>query len=383
MESCKTCTKSTFYVCTGCTDTFYCSKKCRKRNPHCSNHTLRNIRQSLLANKASKHPQPCKKKGRKNTKENSQKRDEADCIENAMSILHVTENVASSVSISTEELCFECAPIPGKGIGIIATRDIGYGELILQEQPVLNDTLDESLESQFNKLSCTDQEKVMRLYNAHPGCKELEGIIKSNRFSTDEVNSGSVMCIEASRFNHSCLPNVLHRYSKPFERVFAIRDIKKGEELCTSYIQSDIMMKTTRERRKFLFIVWRFECMCELCDTNDKAWQQQIELYRGRYQAIDAEIENPFLNLKERMALVREIFEVMEKGKMICPPLISMHAGDGFQLAVACKDRRKAVKYAKLGYEASLIANGDYSLETQSLLKRIKNPFERLVQAET
>ena len=344
-------------------------------NPHCRNHTLRNIKESLLANMASKQVEPCKEKVRKNTKEISQKRDGAGYLERAMPTVHATRDVASNVSFGTKKHCYECTPIPGKGLGIIATRDIGYGELILQEQPLLNDTLGESLETQFNKLSYTDQEKVMSLYNAHTGCGELEGIIKSNRFTADEDNSGSVMCIEASRFNHSCLPNVLHRFSKPFERVFAIRDIKKGEELCTSYIQSDIMMKTTKERRKFLFVVWKFECMCELCDTNDKDWQQRIARYRGRYQEIDAKIENPFLNYKERMAMVREIFEVMEKGKMMCPPLICMHAGDGFQLAVACKDRRKAVKYAKQGYEASLIANGDYSPETQHMLKRIKNPI--------
>ena len=174
-------------MCTGCKDTFYCSKKCRKRNPHCSTHILKNIKGSLLANKASKHEEPCKEKGRKNAKEISQKRDGPGCLESATSTLHVTEDVGSSASILNEKLCYECASIPGKGIGIIATRDIGYGELIIQEQPVLNDTLGESLESQFNKLSSTDQEKLMRLYNAHPGCGELEGIMKSNRFIIDKV----------------------------------------------------------------------------------------------------------------------------------------------------------------------------------------------------
>ena len=146
METCKSCTKSTFYVCTGCVDTFYCSKKCRKMNPHCRNHTLRNIKESLLANTASKQVEPCKEKVRKNKKEISQKRH----LERAMPTVHATRDVASNVSFSTKKHCYECTPIPGKGLGIIATRDIGYGELILQEQPLLNDTLGESLESQFN-----------------------------------------------------------------------------------------------------------------------------------------------------------------------------------------------------------------------------------------
>ena len=362
MEHCKTCNKYTVYMCTGCTDTFYCSKKCRKANENCKNHTLKNIKDTLQlkANTASTNVKPCNEVSTKKIKEvkcsTQEKRDGGHCLESG-----------------GEKPCYKCSPIPGKGMGMIATRDIKNGELILEERPVLNITLGESLENQFIQLSNEVQKKVMSLYNAHPSFGELKGIMNSNKFAVDESNEGSVLCIESSRFNHSCLPNVLHRYSKPFERIFAIRDIKNGEELYTSYIQSEVMMKSTTERKKFLMLIWRFVCMCEFCATTDKVWQKEIERYRGRYQAIDNKITNSFVDLKERLAMVREMFEVMEKGEMMYPPLIARHAYDGFQLAVACKDRRKATKYVKQAYEANLISDGDYSPKTQRMLELMMN----------
>ena len=358
MEPCHTCKKYTVYMCTGCTDTFYCSKKCRKENQTCKNHTLKNIKETLLlkANTASKNVEPCKEIRSKNQKEVNcrtiQKTDGVDCLESV-----------------GEKLCYKCSPIPDKGMGMIATRDIKYGELLLQEQPVLNDALGESLENQFLRLSKAVQKEVLSLCNVHPSFRKLEGIMNSNKFAVDDNNGGSVLCIEASRFNHSCLPNVLHRFSEPWERIFAIRDIKNGEELCTSYIQSEVMMKSTTERKNFLMINWRFDCTCELCDTKDKVWQQKIERYRGRYQAVDNKIANQFVDLKERLAMVSEMFEVMEKGEMMYPPIIARHAYDGFQLAVAVKDRRKATKYVKQAYEAHMISDGDYSPSTQRMLE--------------
>ena len=71
-------------------------------NPHCRNHTLRNIKESLLANTASKQVEPGKEKVRKNTKEISQKRDGAGYLERAMPTVHAI-------------IC--CLPLSGEPVG--------------------------------------------------------------------------------------------------------------------------------------------------------------------------------------------------------------------------------------------------------------------------
>jgi hypothetical protein len=39
-----------------------------------------------------------------------------------------------------------------------------------------------------------------------------------------------------ARFNHACTPNVTHRFEEGLRRVFAARDIERGEELLNSYV---------------------------------------------------------------------------------------------------------------------------------------------------
>jgi len=89
----------------------------------------------------------------------------------------------------------------------------------------------------------------------------LSALISRYRANTDRS--------QAARFNHSCLPNVYHRYNPNIDRltIHALRDIRHGEEICTAYI--DICYDTAERRRVLQH--WGFECRCEACEAQDPA----------------------------------------------------------------------------------------------------------------
>ena len=67
------------------------------------------------------------------------------------------------------------------------------------------------------------------------GEKTLVGVFQTNAMARGSENSVGLILLEASRFNHSCLPNLDHFWADPYQRVFATRDIKKGEEVFVTY----------------------------------------------------------------------------------------------------------------------------------------------------
>jgi hypothetical protein len=189
----------------------------------------------------------------------------------------------------------------------------------------------------------------MSLQNVHPEFEELLGIMETNGKNTARGGNSqhTILCLNASRFNHSCMPNADYVFSVPYERVFAIRNIKMGDELCVSYVDlaNCNTQPTIETARKYLKIKFGFDCMCEVCAMKDEKERNKIERYRVRYWELGRKISTN-LGLRSRskshnanllLALVQEMFEVMEKAKLLNPLLIPFHAHDGFLMALACQ----------------------------------------------
>lgn len=74
----------------------------------------------------------------------------------------------------------------------------------------------------------------------------------------------AVLCLNTSRANHSCRPNVLHTYASGYMRFSAVRDIKKNEEILTCY-ESPVLPFDKRQHE--LQKLYKFECRCERCSA--------------------------------------------------------------------------------------------------------------------
>ena len=167
---------------------------------------------------------------------------------------------------------FTVAEIPGKGMGLIATRKITKGELVIKERPVVRGR-DVFLEGPWQSLKdfiaaeVQDDDKVnlLALHDPDPeGPSEskMERIYLNNTY-------GHGLFIESSRMNHSCLPCVEMSMDEGKEtEVRSVRDIEQGEEITVSYLKTSLLLlkKERVERLEY----WGFLCKCVLCQLDDE-----------------------------------------------------------------------------------------------------------------
>ncbi|KAJ2920870.1 hypothetical protein H1R20_g16223, partial [Candolleomyces eurysporus] len=245
----------------------------------------------------------------------------------------------------------------GTGMGVFATRDIKRFEPVLVERPYIIYTrqdaintfstkaLEELSDNQIGQLlvkntepffrymidqqmRSDDRKGFMSLANSHTndGSGPVFGIVRTNGFGIDFGSAlpgadkdfgsgyGAVTRI-GSRFNHSCIPDVSHKFepSTFTMRFTAVRDIKKGSQIYTTYTYPN---STKAERQKAL-IPYGFECTCRACvnatPQTDKLRQVSQNLtQKWRSQAINVWSKDP--NLTEKVLIpILETKRRMEK----------------------------------------------------------------------
>jgi hypothetical protein len=194
--------------------------------------------------------------------------------------------------------------LPGRGVGVVATRLIPTGSIILQEDATLTVPslpAHRTLEFLFNLVAryvdCSaevrhsilslhaynrpeDDNDIRSLLAADSGnCRlteqqvdlilRLNSILTTNNFD-DTAPSNCSLYLEASRFNHSCLPNCDYGHTSEEDRatitIRASREIQPDEEICVTYL---INHEPRDERRAETKLSWGFECNCPACDVAD------------------------------------------------------------------------------------------------------------------
>ncbi|KAF8210557.1 hypothetical protein K438DRAFT_162539 [Mycena galopus ATCC 62051] len=199
---------------------------------------------------------------------------------------------------------FEFRATKNKGMGAFATQNIRAAALLHVEIPatVMQNTMvlnfgmkrAEVYRELMRRVPETTLSTLLSLNNSQPpGMYELEeGIIRSNTLGIDmlapavpaSVAMGhNALFLEASRFNHSCSPNVVHRFDpQSFTlTVHTIRPIAKDEEIVHSYI--DLTSTATHDaRRSLLRKLYHFDCLCDRCTLTDVAAVQESDARRQR-----------------------------------------------------------------------------------------------------
>ncbi|CCE29284.1 uncharacterized protein CPUR_02977 [Claviceps purpurea 20.1] len=213
--------------------------------------------------------------------------------------------------------------IPGKGKGLVATRNIPRGTRILSEQPLITLPTDinsekggRSIRRQLKALSVDKRRAFLLLHNAHQfdymdydnmyysyesddayesdysddiidmyenyirnkdatdilddDWEQCIGIFSTNVLSMNEGNrkQGGIF-LEACRINYDCDNNVMHYWNDETKRqtVHAIRDINAGEELTMSYL---VFLLNRESRQRLIKLSSDFTCFCRLCSLPDE-----------------------------------------------------------------------------------------------------------------
>ena len=88
---------------------------------------------------------------------------------------------------SAEEPCYRILPIPGKGQGMVATRKLYPGEVVMTERPLLvvPDTIfrdysrvETFIERRINRMSCEDRDRFLGLTD----CRNVMGHAYCGRY---------------------------------------------------------------------------------------------------------------------------------------------------------------------------------------------------------
>ena len=141
------------------------------------------------------------------------------------------------------------------------------------------------------------------------------------------------------------------------------------------------LFEKKEERRKKLSDRYGFLCDCSLCTVSDNDNNLDIENYRLRYKELENQIKST-PNPNHILPMMKEKYEMMEKGQIMYPRFIRMHAFDCIQLALAFGNYEEANKYVQKGYESILIEEGKKGPRTQEYMKCLAKKIkpELLVQ---
>jgi hypothetical protein len=85
-------------------------------------------------------------------------------------------------------------------------------------------------------------------------------------FEMRENLTGTGLYSKYSKLNHSCVPNTTNVSRGVEVLVYACRNINCGEEITTSYLETNELLLSTRKRAKKLS-KYLFICSCSLCST--------------------------------------------------------------------------------------------------------------------
>ena len=189
--------------------------------------------------------------------------------------------MASEADVRVEYITRNC------GFGVKANRLFAAGELILCEEPLLSvprefslplgmdeetallrthSLLDECLLESLEHLTASASDKFFGLACHQADCgRSALGIFRTNAIETGA--RGTVFAL-SSRLNHSCDPNVIHRWNSASEvlELRAARDIPMDAELFIAYRAQGL---PRAERRRQLWVEFGFVCECNLCSPTE------------------------------------------------------------------------------------------------------------------
>lgn len=163
-----------------------------------------------------------------------------------------------------------------KGLGVYAIRDFVEGEKIMANKPFRVENIP--------LLSVGQIDAIKKL---EPSNSDL--IADKFDFNALDCGKGSnpVLCLHASRINHQCpfVENCSHLWIKEHEVkiVYAKRDIKAGEELTISYIDSFDSYAELDDK-------WGFQCGCDGC-SNPHSMVYQKELVKLNQFILNSQID--------------------------------------------------------------------------------------------
>ncbi|KAK1250570.1 hypothetical protein MKX08_010573 [Trichoderma sp. CBMAI-0020] len=283
------------------------------------------------------------------------------------------------------EILYAIQPIPGKGIGLIATTKILKGARILSEPPIFKVSYAEVNRQVLanhiaNKLKDLDEAKqrafldLQNVYGLDDG--PFLGIARSNVSPLGFGATEGGLFLDTARINHSCRPNAHKSWNENLKRltVHAVRDIERGQEITISYLGATM---SYIERQAILKHRFRFDCGCDLCsmtqfrrlksDSRIRTIQQAhaiLTWYKGGVFMLDYE---------DALTLTRGMLTAFTK-EGACDVRFPDVYNTAFQVAIKNGDTTRAKIFVERAYAARVLVEGDDSPEAEKMAAFVEQP---------
>lgn len=295
-------------------------------------------------------------KSKKST-EQIEKQD-ADSTTSNNQIEHDEENVE-------EAQPFKMICLAGKGTGLIATKNLYAGDLIMEEAPALlvPDEIYEDIEGtsdlidkQIMKLSSSERELVLGLTD----CRDPEDPSYLGLFYTNDMNydGDAALFPIMARANHSCKPNAEFTTRRDLgrQRLIAMYNVKRGEEITINYMPITEEGSDVKDTRRAYLREWyNFHCLCRSCTVEGDKLMEENTLRESIKQLQAAGIEN--LSMDELEDLIAKLFIINGKLSYILDILAVLYRKSEEAHSV------HSVKYAVQGLKLASDLFGEGSAE--------------------
>ncbi|KAI0348154.1 SET domain-containing protein [Trametopsis cervina] len=255
----------------------------------------------------------------------------------------------------TSAIACRVVDVPGKGKGLVASRFLPRGSLIVSERPLIQLPRGFGVFSDIGEYASQPAvEKLMTF----PGDPESPFSSRTKHFlpmvGSDQYISGlfEIIC----RANHSCRPNANYYWNNVLgkEVLHAILDIEEGSEIEVNYVADE---RAGSDRRAYLESAFGFTCMCSACV---RPFEERMQVATRVRQYLEFVEELPsWFGSKPPMWILNKIEEyTIAACKDGLLHDIAARCHDAFQLCAYYGDATHAAEWEAISRDEYTVRNG-------------------------
>jgi len=275
----------------------------------------------------------------------------------------IKKHCSTNCKIDLENIeapAFQIVEILCKGFGMIATRKLFPGDLILAEKPIFIvpgavyedvETTEEFLDKEIHRVSSEERELFLSLSDKRDAEEDKFDLTPyCGIFSTNAMTYGddAVLCPTMARANHSCRPNAefIARPDLGEQHLVTNYMIKEGEEITISYLSMAGEGSDTKETRQSYLQRWyRFQCTCWACTLqgqellDDEFVRETMKEFQaaGEDNLDPTEIENliaKVYQIQGKHSYILDLFQFLYRSSNVGSLRMVKCAVNGFTIAV-------------------------------------------------
>lgn len=276
--------------------------------------------------------------------------------------------------------------IPGKGKGLVATKDIPKGARIISDNPIISvghvpstEQVDIHIYQRVTSLSEDEQREFFSMDNIYPYTNSAErsrGIFRTNALPMGpDLDTGGIF-FKACRINHACNNNAQNFWNENINQltIHAIRDVRRGEEITIFYLRSRRNRKARQEELRANF---QFTCACQLCSLPDDQ-SRASDAKLDRVYELDCIVDGAGIEalVSRARGMLSCIDEQVRLWSETGPDEVGLARAypDAFQVAVANGDLARGRVFAERLVPLYLSTMGEDSPDVSRYRELIRDP---------